>query len=551
MPCIGEKYEDIPLNEVSKVLKKKEFIDEEMDLLTRLERYNINLERFNKYFNIPKRKCAMDVAQIIKPPFYTDEYLKHPAESTIHRVPDTGEQVIYNKALKNLNEVFNSVDTVKKVFINLARLFNVGYGIKILHDNDMHHGDIKSLNAMAFQEDKIVFKIIDNSEIQKISEIRNSFNIYGALYFAGAPTTPWKIFFNEFNNPHIGLKQVKKQIFMDKSNLAELIKKNKKFNERSITYFIKIMKTLPLTDKLFNASELYYLKDNIDKLFTEKTYGYNGVKDGVFDINTLIANITKGPNNLEQIISIDLRKMGSDEEIKNSLFKRVDIYGFGLIIYELVAKFFNNYLRKHSGNPKPIDIDLKAILLKMPGIAFDCMSYEVYPRNINNILSKYELELTSIKSLNSEQAKNLHKDIPEYLFEVDFERNPAYNIDYIADVRKNRFPLDIRSPVLPTLSSREASIPREPTFAPRSQGVQDTTPLKRVLFEETTNGDVTGIDPPVYLQASSDLPVATGAGAEPVPVPRTDFVRLPPLRPVKPKSNKSLGGLIYSLFSKK
>ena len=424
--CDGETLDTENIhNEASKIFEYQESATEEFDVLNRLKEKMTEheIDELKKYCLLPSKICDVDYESTkqfpynsrawrkdknggygenpvifnseIGLPFYSDEYQK---------------MVIYEKGGNPLNLVFESIDNKEKFLDCLNKLVYVGKGIQILQAHGFIHGDIKDKNCI---EKDGKFMIIDMADVRRIDTTTNSKEMpYAFGYFTWPSISCYTYFFDD-NVPKIN------DINMTNATLLKLYKNQQKYNETMYTKFVKKYLFDPFNIDMnngFEQKEIEYAMDLSELLMKQKTFDISSLPFGSENLQDFVSYLA-GNYSLGQNSTLFLKNMnnifsrnnfGTIAELKLDLFKRIDIYSFGILILECIGKFIKNIHYQ-----TVIDEMTRKKIMTLYDLVITCCYQGEHVADINDIMKRY-IEIVgysepAIQELPKESSKKYTK----------------------------------------------------------------------------------------------------------------------------------------------
>ncbi|MBA42792.1 MAG: hypothetical protein CMF62_02145 [Magnetococcales bacterium] len=397
--CKDETLKDEMHSEVSKIFNNDRDAYDEYKVILRLKKYfttEYDISRLNKFFLLPKKICLINKRSLDNLPYNQMRYIKNNLGQVSKLKPHSRyNQVIYDKADNDLSIKFRTTNTRLKLVECLVNLYDIGQGIKTLHDLDMVHLDIKAKNSVEINGK---YKIIDVGDINKISNIDINKIKYWACSYTPFPSSIFMI-----------SELLYSSINVTSRNILMNYYEYSRFHNINLQYFYDTMKDyIAYDNKSFSDDQQQYLKKQFLKLISEKIFGAEIKEDVVFN-SISIRNI------YELKIFPLLNRMNRDflsypnkESIKKDILKRVDVYSFGIMIIMLVG----NYLKKKRDI---MTSSIKNLIFEMYKLAFLACEYNKYGVDINTILSKYENIMLDFKKENTIGLINI--SIPDSLLQ--------------------------------------------------------------------------------------------------------------------------------------
>lgn len=401
MLCEGEEL-DTPgiYDEVSKIFQDDESAEKENNNVEKLKTFLQErgiLEEFKKYAIIPQRICNLNRGSLINPPYNTDEWKKNKINEyysilnpdtpdvprTIEIINDQNQIVdipVYNKIIisekggNDLHKIIRQIITYDQFKDFLQKLTSIGEGIQLLQNNGLIHGDIKDKNCL---EHNGRFKIIDLSDIREISTTKDPLAMPTAFGYHIWPITAFytylfdkEINFNNINdmNQIINFNNIIENFFEGNYN---------DFNTDCIKY------SKALFNNAFETSNLGYTQQQLEEI--------KQMKDNL--INQKTGFVKKNYNNLMIDTIPTFNEMFTTtfkdiDEFKMDLFKRIDIYSFGIMILESINKYLKSAL--------PMTDNTRETIMNLYVIAYKCCYQEERVADINIIIELYKNTVNSM-----------------------------------------------------------------------------------------------------------------------------------------------------------
>lgn len=344
--CVDETHEDLSgNNEVSKLfMDKKEALKDSKILENLMSYLGDDFEEFNKYAIIPSRVCELKPGILGNPPYTMEWY-----EDSNPRLYDHSKISISRKGglpLDNINKILESTDDIPwKVNIEyLKNIINVGKGVEILIRNQLMHGDIKPPNIILDSnnlEGAIQPYIIDVGDINQIGNLRGLTNHFlPALYTFRPPTIIYSSLTSEFREFIFNDNKFK---FTTKA-LGNFLDMMYDYNYNITSYNKYIYNTSILLYHVIDDKEIAeFAYTLLYDIFLQKYYNafidldVNKFKLCNFfkvlksdDTNTDKQNVNKTLNYFDNIFN----KFEDEQDKKINIFQRVDLYSFGIVIYQ-------------------------------------------------------------------------------------------------------------------------------------------------------------------------------------------------------------------------
>lgn len=405
--CKGETYEDIKdLSEISKVFRSSNYANEEIDVIARLS-VKIppdKLVLLRKYSVLPIKNCKIDKTAVNSPPYTTDAWKNNSIGikddiifNNTEQLPtvDTNEytnMIIQSKGGDDLKTIFTNIDSDIEFQKCVIKLIGIAKAIQILQNHNFIHGDIKTINCL---EHDGIFKLIDMADCRDIISTTNAkYMPFAFGYFPWPSTCIYTHFFNTVVPTSLTEINLTHDIIMD--NYLDIEEYN---NSMYTTY---ILPNLVYSYNIFNMGfapdEIIDLHNYRDKVYTQKTLGKKRLlHNGKYSQWITDANL----NRFHQQLLLDIPGTTTDfidefngyfqafptvEAAKLDIFKRIDIYSFGILILSCI----NGYVSWKNTQPDKIIVpDIREFMLKMYKIAYDCCIQLDKCSNFNKIVDDY------------------------------------------------------------------------------------------------------------------------------------------------------------------
>jgi serine/threonine protein kinase len=393
MLCKGETLDTLGIN--SEVSKLFEYDSKAISEITNTnELKDLNLPDLEKYAIIPKRMCDIDRDSLRENPYNTDEWKQNKngqynssvLNDTIVDVPteikvtDEDDEIYikaYNKLIisdeggDDLYEIIKKIQTYNDFKSFLQKLTSIGKGIQLLQNNGLIHGDIKVENCIEHED---TFKIIDLSDVRKISTTKYPAAMPTAFGYHIWPITAFYTYLFERNVNFNNINDINAIITVEQ--IEQNYNERMKYNNGSIDY----VKSLFFS--AFNVSGVGYTVEQMKKIVN-------------FKMNLLLQKDTTVKNNqLQRIIPVFnemfIKTFNDINEFKMDLFKRIDIYSFGIMILGCISQYLNYAAQK------PMDDNKRENIIKLYEIAYKCCYQEERVANIDTIISNYETLVNSM-----------------------------------------------------------------------------------------------------------------------------------------------------------
>lgn len=350
IPCDYDKPQSMTNDNIVSLLFNGETVKSADDnaykaraVYARLESVFMDLDRLRQFLVLPLHICNKHPNYLTTRPYNTPTW-----NADLHgNIPKyssatafSNQIVLYPRGDMDLAQLFLTV-TNDNLTIFIVGLGNILDGIRVLQANDFIHGDIKSANCVYIDR---TFKLIDLDTVLHIPEIHNAPNYFEQYdYFVQPPIVRYyEVIFRSFASYDeliIGIKH--------RTQTTKLSGQNVYFKYKK--HFIEQAFNVSVTDTdIFDQGEsIKELRDDIvaqligennELLFIRICNAYNN--GGVFDMVGL----------------------------RIDLFKRLDIYAFGIMLLELITVYINKNMVELKANPVKINVRInriKRFLLKL------------------------------------------------------------------------------------------------------------------------------------------------------------------------------------------
>lgn len=402
--CMGEKFKQVQENEVSKIYKDEEDATEEMSVVNRLTS-KMSPDDFGKMQNyclLPKKKCKVNRENTKTWPYKTDGWKKDDKGrySSNTEIFNAGSElpqlksrytdmVIFEKGGRNLADIFDEIgsDEVFKTYVN--NLTNILEGIQLLQKYGFIHGDLKDLNCILHEHQ---FKMIDMADVRDISTSVDSKSMPYAFGYYIWPSISMYTFFFERKQYKVGITPQ-----LVKSLYTPYYDYNKKMYEIYLGKYLYKPLTI-FTSHGFTQAEIKTITSIRNKLYSQKTLGFTTTLINKDTFPEFIKYLTQQPQQLTDFLTKYNRifsyptkkesKMDSNfltkEESKMDLFKRIDIYSFGILLLSCISgfyKFKNNQL---------ITKSTRNILMRCYRFVDKCCDQKDKVANIDELVEEYK-----------------------------------------------------------------------------------------------------------------------------------------------------------------
>lgn len=282
IPCKNEEYIRDKIgekHEVSKVMFDKNQIKQLKNTINIVNKRFKDRTELDKYIIIPSRICDVNHAELKRnPEVYTAKWREYDDISKYKL------QTVSAKGNHDLTEEIKHIKTIEQFNNFMTGLTNVIKGLRLLHDNNIMHGDLKLSNIITVNSTD--FRIIDTDELRpfdQIDKIDRTFFYENFLYFIWPLATVFTV------------------------------SKNSTPSHKTISETISSFANTP-----YNISNINYTKTAFSSLYSS----INNVRPN-FE-KTMLAE--KDPNNNDAIKRI------IEQSSTTTLYPYIDRYSFGIIL---------------------------------------------------------------------------------------------------------------------------------------------------------------------------------------------------------------------------
>ena len=430
--CDGESSATENIDrEVSKIFRFNKLAEDEYGAISRLSSMipPDEYEELKKYTLLPLKKCIVDVESTKQPPYSNREWrrndnfesgnediFKHDASLTTSMEKPDGKgepeviyrnMIIYDKGGNNLTDCFSKIKSVDMFLDSVRKLLSVGKGIQILQKHGFIHGDLKDKNCI---EHENKYKIIDMADVRDIATTTTAKQMPFAFgYFTWPSISVYTHYFNNQTPSRMG------KIRLTVHNLKALFNEQGDFNSKMYSQWNNGYMNAPYgifkTKYGFSDDEVNVALAIRDKLDLQKKLEVRGnwwenkdirwrsiIEEGVtsreeYDYYTLFSEAEVQPF-LEKYNRI-FQSFSSPEELKMDLFKRIDIYSFGMLILLCISMFYSNVI-DFKRPVLPDNLNLRNVLINLIKIVDECCDQKERVVDINKIIADYEAVLDLI-----------------------------------------------------------------------------------------------------------------------------------------------------------
>jgi hypothetical protein len=409
--CNGETKDTRNIDkEVSKLFREDEKAEEEIMVNARLKtRFSPDeLQELKQYCLLPIKICDINERSLLNKPYTTNEWRKNSKGdygknreifTETKGLPDRkGEQyrkmVIYDEGGKSVSDHLDEIASVEDFMSCLTKIINIGKGIQLLQKKGFIHGDIKPENAIEHEGN---FKLIDLTDVRIIDTSIDSKAMPTAFgYFTWPSISIYTYAFDEIDgydasSPH--------DVFINKSLLNELYNENKSFNDNMYLNRLKKYYIEPFNIKEeygFTEKEVEYVSTLSRNLILEKTFYARESPLSISELERLpreggfltILNRSEYVSDFIEKYNRIFSSFTNLKDLKNDLFKRIDIYSFGMIILDCIGVFIN---LPNVADYFDADSKLKILILSLYDFAArKCCVQRDKVANIDEIIDIYE-----------------------------------------------------------------------------------------------------------------------------------------------------------------
>ena len=404
--CINETSQTPNIhNEVSKIYRDDEDADEEMKVTARLSRKmsEAELTELKKYSVLPKKQCNLNINTLKRHPYKTADWRRGSRGETgaeeifsndESRRTEYNKLVIFDKGGDDLGIIFSKINSEQMFKDCLTKIISLGKGIQILQNAGFIHGDIKEINTI---EENGTFKLIDMADVREISTTKDSKAMPTAFGYYTWPSISSYAFFFDNKTP-----RTPADINMTPKLLGYLYKEYDEYNESMYKTYLRAYLTAPFkirTANGFTAEQVETTDRLLLDLYLQKTCG--ATKEGINTPESYeqfvqkLSNPAIADNGVPAFLDKYNRifqSFGTVGEAKDDLFKRIDIYSFGMIILFCVGSYLK-YKRT-----SVIDEEYRDLMMKLYNFVYKCCNQTERVADINELIAEYQGILNPVET---------------------------------------------------------------------------------------------------------------------------------------------------------
>ena len=388
LPCVGETVEQVRgLNEASKIFKDDKYAEEEFNVVERINaKFSPEeIAELNKHAILPKQLCHVNRTLLSHEPYSTEEWKKNKAGEYNDQIFNGSRQLTehadgYNQMViqplgqANLKDVFGKIQSDEYFMDCIVRLLNIAKGIQLLQQKQFIHGDIKDANCILVGYQ---FKLIDMTDVRFIPDTEDVKSMpYAMMYYIWPLISAYTVFFDKRQFPRLTDPS---QINMDGRLFSDLYANQRGYNE--LMYRVYVPQSFGSYEDILLNGPLYgFSAEDVRKLMRQKEVLWDekmGIEENLLD------------DTFDKFNAI-YQKFESLEEVKLDIFKRIDVYSFGILILSCI----HNYLlwKKRQVNKK-IAKRPRNMILKLFDIVYMCCKQNETVANIDDIVNQYMREI--------------------------------------------------------------------------------------------------------------------------------------------------------------
>ena len=396
MLCEGETSKTPNIeNEVSKIYEDDKEAEEEMKVNERLltKMSEEDLTELKKYSVLPKKQCDLNVSYVDRHPYrrmdwrMTDGNIGAEEMFISERSERNGynKMVIFDKGGEELGKIFSKINSEKSFKDCLIKLISIGKGIQILQNAGFIHGDIKDSNSI---EENGSFKLIDMADVREISTSKDSKGMPKAFGYYTWPSISSYTFFFDKKTP-----KTPANINMTPRILGNLYNEQNQYNEVMYKDYITTYLIFPFQIKTangFTMTQLMEVNKLVKDLYLQKTLGATKNRISRDSYDEFVQKLSY-PSIVDNGVPDFLGKynaifqgFATVGEAKMDLFKRIDIYSFGMLILLCVGSYV-----KYK-NKSLIDEEIRELMMKLYAFVYKCCNQTERVVDINEIIDEYQ-----------------------------------------------------------------------------------------------------------------------------------------------------------------
>ena len=407
-----------PYNEVSKIFSNKHHAADEYNSVTHLRTImnEDDLVELQKYCVLPIKECIVKEDISAKDPYASVTWRKNKKNKynpkilndKIRNLNGYQNMITYRQGGDNLYEIFNKISNEEDCIDCLTNLLSILKGIQILQKYNIIHGDLKTPNCIEIDN---TFKIIDMADVKEIKPSKTSNELPTAFgYYTWPFVSVYTLFFDE---EKMKIYNPEQKFKIDQPLLQRLYQHQRDFNTHNYSNEMNSQLRNCFRDINigFNEDDLQKIRNIGNELIKQKTFGiidsvekeYNAEYDAV----TIYKNIYGRDNSKTETIRELLEKFNtifssfdSEEEMKLDLFKRIDIYSFGIMVLYVIKKYIVCL-----SVLKPIHSDKLDYIHDLYHIVYACCNQSERVVNIDDLVVGYTAVLQFIYNVQKRIAE--------------------------------------------------------------------------------------------------------------------------------------------------
>jgi len=390
--CKGETFQTPGIyNEVAKIFENDYDAIYEYDNITNLtdfmtESGSKGLEELKQYAIIPKKICNVNRGSLMESPYSDDawminykknEYSRKIFNPTRRTLPPNkyNKIIISDEGGNDLYEIIENITSYDDFKNFLQKLTSVGKAIQLLQNKGLIHGDIKHRNCL---EHDNTFKLIDLSDVRKIHSTNEAAAMPTAFCYIIWPITAFYTYLFEKGVVFNKMEDIKTIITYDKIKENFIVgNQDNNFNQAHIISSYRLFNNAFSNRITGCTQEQLEIIKNIKKSLIDQKIPFLKY-DGKLDIGVLRSIILE----LNEMFISEFKDIA---EFKLDLFRRIDIYSFGIIILQCIEKFLKSddsiRLRNNEEFCKK--------MIELYGIVYQCCDQKERVADINEIIDVY------------------------------------------------------------------------------------------------------------------------------------------------------------------